>query len=232
MMGAGHAGRHMADHGRVAAFFDMDRTVVLCNTGRVYMRDLRARGEIGLIRMLQVSAVLLRYKLSMIDMNRVMKEAAVGLRGQSEDDMSTRCERLFERDVRPLVSTAAVDAIGSHRRLGHRVVMLTASSQYMVRPLCKHLGIDDYLCTRLTTDRGVFTGECVQPLCYGEGKIFWARDYADRHGIDLSKSYFYTDSYSDLPMLRTVGHRRVVNPDPRLRIHAIRERWPVLSFQR
>ena len=222
----------MVDRTRIAAFFDMDRTVVLANTGRLYVNDLRSRGEIGLLRMVQMATVMLRYKLSLIDMGRVMASAATNLRGRPVADLESRCEELFDRQVRPLVSEAAVDAIKSHTRLGHRVVMLTASTTYMVKPLCRHLGIDDYIATQLKSDEGTFTGECVQPLCFGEGKLFWAGEYARRHDVDLTRSYFYTDSYSDLPMLRGVGHQRVVNPDPRLRLHAIRKRWPVLRFQR
>jgi phosphoserine phosphatase len=69
-------------------------------------------------------------------------------------------------------------------------------------------------------------------MCYGEGKIHWAQAYAEKHDIDLERSYFYTDSYSDLPMLQAVGNQRIVNPDPRLRLYASFKRWPVLRFDR
>ncbi len=216
----------------MAAFFDMDRTVVLANTGRLYARDLRRRGEIGLAASLRVGVVLLRYKLSLVDMNRVMNEAALSVKGWPEADMVSRCAEIFDRDVRPAISSAAVEAIESHRRSGHRIALLTASTQYMTRQLSECLGISDYLCTRLEVSEGHFTGACQQPLCFGEGKVTWAKRYADQHGIDLAASYFYTDSYSDLPMLEAVGHRRVVNPDPRLRLHAYRAKWPVLLFRR
>jgi len=217
---------------RIAAFFDMDRTVVLCNTGRVYFEDMRARGEIGLRQMLSLSTILLRYKLAMIDMDRVMVRAAHALEGQSENHLEDRCEQIFDEQVRHMVSNAAVEAIEGHRRLGHKVVLLSASTNYMVAPLSKLLEMDDYICTRLSTSAGKFTGEYVQPMCYGEGKIHWAREYASEHDINLEQSYFYTDSYSDLPMLMEVGNKRVVNPDPRLRLHATIKRWPVLHFER
>ncbi|HIA02196.1 MAG TPA: HAD family hydrolase [Myxococcales bacterium] len=216
----------------VAAFFDMDRTVVLCNTGRVYVQDMRSRGEIGFMQMLRLSTILFRYKLSMIDMNRVMVHAANALEGQTEDFLEGRCEKIFDERVRQTVSSAAVEAIEGHRRLGHKVVLLSASTNYMVAPLCKLLNMDDFISTRLETAEGKFTGDYVQPMCYGKGKIHWAREYADEHLIDLPNSYFYTDSYSDLPMLMEVGNKRVVNPDPRLRLHATIKRWPVLHFER
>ena len=67
-------------------------------------------------------------------------------------------------------------------------------------------------------------------MCYGEGKYHWARVYAEARGIDLARSYFYTDSYSDLPMLRRVGHPVIVNPDRRLRRLALQEGWPIVRF--
>jgi HAD superfamily hydrolase (TIGR01490 family) len=217
---------------KVAAFFDMDRTVVLCNTGRVYVEELRSRGEIGFLRMLYLSTILLRYKLSLIDMDQVMCRAANALEGQTEDHLEERCEEIFDQQVRPTVSDAAVEAIEGHRRLGHHVVLLSASTSYMVEPLSKLLEMDDYICTRLETEDGRFTGSYVHPMCYGEGKIHWAQAYADKHDIDLERSYFYTDSYSDLPMLQAVGNQRIVNPDPRLRLYASFKRWPVLRFDR
>ncbi len=216
----------------IAAFFDMDRTVVRCNTGQLYVKRMRKHGEIGLLKMLRMSSILLRYKFSLIDMNRVMSLAVEGLEGKTEAGLRDRCEALFESAILPMISNAAVEAIEGHRREGHRVVMLTAQTRYVTEPLSRHLDMDDYLCTQLAADDGVLTGQIVEPPCYGPGKCHWAQIYAEKHGIDLDASYFYTDSYSDLPMLRNVGHKRIVNPDPRLRLHATLHRWPVLSFQR
>ncbi len=214
----------------VGAFFDMDHTVVLCNTGRVYIESMRKRGEIGWRDMLKASSVFLRYKLSLVDMPRVIGQAVSNLAGVPVVDLEARCEALFEDRIKPLVSEEAAAVIDDHRRQGHRIVLLTAQTPYIAAPVCRALGIDDMLCTRLEVVDGHFTGAVEQPTCYGAGKCHWARRYAEEHGIDLHASYFYTDSYSDLPMLQAVAHQRVVNPDPRLRLHAKRHRWPVLHF--
>jgi phosphoserine phosphatase len=65
-------------------------------------------------------------------------------------------------------------------------------------------------------------------VCYGRGKAYWAERFAAEHGVDLTRSYFYTDSITDLPVLDRVGHPRVVHPDPRLRRLAQRRGWQVL----
>ena len=71
----------------------------------------------------------------------------------------------------------------------------------------------------------------MRPVCYGAGKTYWAERFAAAEGLDLARSYFYTDSITDLPVLERVGEPRVVNPDPRLRRAAMRRGWPVLQLR-
>ena len=77
---------------------------------------------------------------------------------------------------------------------------------------------------------GRFVGTCELPTCFGTGKVHHAERLATAQGFDLATSYFYTDSYSDLPMLLRVGQRRVVNPDARLRRRARREGWSIEAW--
>ncbi len=217
--------------GSRAAFFDMDHPLVLCNTGRVYAANLRERGEIGRRELMRVSAVMLRYKLSLVDMPALMAEAVRALEGKRLDELQARCDALFEERIRPFLAADGVRLVEEHRRQGHRVVVLSAQTELLVRPLCRALGISDFLCTRLEAVDGVLTGRMDGPPCYGASKVFWARRFADEAGVDLAGSWFYTDSFSDLPMLEAVANKRVVNPDPRLWLHARLRRWPVLRFR-
>ena len=82
------------------------------------------------------------------------------------------------------------------------------------------------LCSHLEVEEGRFTGRC-SLLCYGPEKVRVAQEWASEEGVDLARSSFYSDSVSDLPMLERVGDPRVVNPDPRLRVRAALNRWPV-----
>jgi phosphoserine phosphatase len=86
------------------------------------------------------------------------------------------------------------------------------------------------MCTRLEAQDGRLTGRVVPPVCVGTGKIVWAERFAAEHDVDLSASFFYTDSISDLPLLERVGHPVAVNPDPRLRRLAAARGWPVERF--
>ena len=97
------------------------------------------------------------------------------------------------------------------------LVLLTSGTFISVEPLQKILDIPHLVCTRLVVEDGILTGDYHAPSCFGPGKLKAGMAFAEDHGIDLERSHFYTDSYSDLPMLERVGHPHVVNPDPRLR---------------
>jgi HAD superfamily hydrolase (TIGR01490 family) len=118
--------------------------------------------------------------------------------------------------------------VAAHRRAGHIVAILTSATRYLAEPLGADLGIDHLLVTHLVVREGRFTGEVVEPVCYGRGKVYWAQRFATEQGLDLARSYFYTDSITDLPVLDRVGHPCVVHPDPRLRRLAQQRGWQVL----
>jgi HAD superfamily hydrolase (TIGR01490 family) len=174
----------------------------------------------------------LLYRTAIVDFGDVIAQLARSAAGEGDLEMRAFCDLWFRDDVLRYVSEEARRRIERHRAQGHRPVLLSAATQYVNRPLAEHLGLgDDFLCTRLETRNGRLTGRLVEPACYGTGKVHWAKRFAAEQGVDLSSSYFYTDSYSDLPMLRAVGHPVAVNPDARLRRHARRAGWPVLTFR-
>ena len=215
---------------RIAAFFDMDRTLLRCNTGTRWLQFMRRRGEISVWKTLRAIGWLARYKLSILDMEAVTALAVQDVRGGSEADMIETTRRWLEQEILQEVAPLALEAIEFHRRQGHLLAILSSSTRYVTEPLAAHLGIEHVLCTRFVVDEGRFAGTHVRPACYGEGKVHWAEAFARQHHIDLDASWFYTDSHTDLPMLRRVGVRRVINPDMRLRLTAAREGWEVHSW--
>ncbi|MEL6545659.1 MAG: haloacid dehalogenase-like hydrolase, partial [Myxococcota bacterium] len=95
----------------------------------------------------------------------------------------------------------------------------------------RSLDIEGVICNRFLTDEdGRFTGDAAHPLCFGPGKLELAQAYASRTGLSLDDAVFYTDSYSDLPVLEAVGEPVVVHPDPRLARHAARRGWNSVSW--
>jgi len=212
---------------RAAAFFDMDHTLLQCNTASLWLRWLRQHNEISMFRTLRAIGWLMQYKLAVLDMESVTARAIAEMAGQSEDDLVVKTRAFFAAQVQTAVAPKALEAVKRHRDEGHVMAILSSSTPYMVEPLAAHLGIEHAICTRLNVSDGKFAGTHVRPACYGAGKVHWAEAFAAAEGVDLGSSYFYTDSYSDLPMLQRVGMARVVNPDARLKRHARRVGWDV-----
>ncbi len=215
----------------VAAFFDLDHTVLAHSSGSLWARYLRREGRLSSREMLHFAWWTLAYKLAFIDMAAVVRRLSADMDGQSEAELVAESDRWFEEMVRPCIAPRARERIEDHKARGHTVAILTASTPYVSAPVARNLGLDSrYICTRLEVVEGRFTGRCVEPICYGPGKVYWAEAFAAEHGLDLAASYFYTDSYTDLSMLQAVGHPVAVNPDPRLKRHAQKAGWPVEEF--
>ncbi len=212
---------------RAAAFFDMDRTVLRVDTGILWMRFLRRRGEISRLTMLRAVGWALRYKLAVIDLHELSRRLVAPLAGTSEAELLAKAALFYVEHVAPHVAARARDRIAAHRSRGDRVALLTASTRYVAEPLAAALGLDGTICSRLEVEDGRFTGRVDPPLCFGAGKIARAERWAEAEGIDLSASTFYTDSYNDLPMLERVGRPVAVNPDGRLARLARRRGWPI-----
>jgi hypothetical protein len=120
----------------------------------------------------------------------------------------------------------------AHQDAGVPVYILTAASQEMADLLAHVLAFDGGLGSRSEIVDGRYTGRPAGPFNYREGKVVSMRELAAREGIQLGDSYAYSDSESDLPMLRAVGYPVVVNPDPELRRIAAEEGWEVLRLDR
>ena len=213
----------------IIAYFDMDYTILDTSSGLLYVRYLRQHHQITSRQLLRVGWWSLLYKLSLIDMARAMPHMSAYAENASATEMLQQTRAWFKDMVQPHLTPAAIERIRWHQTQGHMVVVISASTQFAVRPVAEFLGLD-YLCTQLAVNGDRLTGRIVEPACYGGGKIFWAKEFAMAHDAQLSDSYFYTDSLSDLPLLDLVGHPIAINPDLRLKRLAQRRGWPIVKF--
>jgi phosphoserine phosphatase len=120
----------------------------------------------------------------------------------------------------------------AHQDEGRPVYIVTAASQEMAEMMAHVLIFDGGIGMRSEIADGRYTGRPGGPFTYREGKAVAIREMAERDGIDLTASYAYSDSESDLPMLRLVGNPVVVNPDAELARIAREEGWRVITFDR
>ena len=139
---------------RIAAFFDVDRTIVSCNTGRLFLKDLRQRGEISFFRALRALFWMAKYHLSLIDLQHVAASLAAQMEGWVEREFEDRCRVWVERDVFPLVVPGARGQVERHRAEGHVLAILSTSPTYVTRPIAQMLGIDEVISTQFEVREG------------------------------------------------------------------------------
>jgi HAD superfamily hydrolase (TIGR01490 family) len=213
------------------AFFDFDRTLIASNSASMFVRaELRA-GHITMLQALRAMTWMARYHLGMVALDSAVAQALEMLAGGDEQALRGRSETFYEQELRALYRPGALEAIASHRQAGDLIVLLTASPSYVSELVRQDLTLDGILCNRFEVDAGgVFTGRTVGGLCFGAGKLSHAQAFASERKMPLEDCSFYTDSFSDLPVLLAVGNPVAVNPDHRLRREAKRRGWKVVDW--
>jgi len=145
-------------------------------------------------------------------------------------------ERLGPRvlaEVLPRIYPQMLDEVYSHRDEGRATFIVSAAGNDLVELVARVLGMEGGVGTRYEIDASHnLTGELDGPFMYGKGKLEGIRRFADSHDIDLAESWAYSDSASDLPMLRAVGNAVAVNPDAELTAIARAEGWRVMRFEK
>jgi len=210
----------VSSEGKVGAFFDVDHTLIACNSARKWIEYLWRNDKISMSSALRSVWWLVKYRLSVLDYEQVTAEVVSDYAGQSVAELLAEVEAWFHADVEPTICVEGRERIEWHRAQGHTLVLLTSGTFFSVGPLQRILDVPHLVCTELEIIEGKLTGKYVPPSCFGPGKLRAGLAFAEANGIDLDHSYFYTDSYSDLPMLQRVGNPRVINPDPRLKYWA------------
>jgi putative phosphoserine phosphatase/1-acylglycerol-3-phosphate O-acyltransferase len=214
----------------IAAFFDVDRTLLAGFSVLEFIRDGIVSGRTRFQDMLETALAITQFQMSQIGFSAFVAGTSSSLRGVREKDFAAIGERIFRDRLAASVYPESRALVNAHKRKGHTVAVVSSATPYQIVPLARDLGIKHVLCTRLEVKKGIFTGNVVKPTCYGEGKAVAARNFAAVHKIDLEESWFYSDSDEDLSLLAIVGHPRPTNPNGRLREIAVKRGWPVRSF--
>ncbi len=217
--------------GRVGAFFDMDKTLIAENSGSLYMKRRYETGEITATELAKGFGAYLQYKLGVLDIAAWTREMMKEFEGRAVAEIQRESEEWLVDLLIESLYPEARTIVEEHQDKDHVVAIVSGSTNFVVAPLARYLGIDHILTTRLEEKEGRFTGRVVEPVCFEEGKIHWLRELVADQDIDLARSWFYTDSITDVPLLEMVGHPVVVNPDPRLYRQAARRGWPVRVFE-
>jgi HAD superfamily hydrolase (TIGR01490 family) len=221
-------------HRRPAAFFDLDKTVIAKSSTLAFSRSFYQGGLISRRSVLRSTYAHFVYLVGGADhaqmerMRRYLSDLAAGWHVQTVRDIVAET---LHSIVDPLVYDEAVSLVEDHQEAGHDIVIVSTSGSEVVTPIGEMLGADHIIATVMVQEDGRYTGD-IQFYAYADNKAAAIRELADREGYDLTASYAYSDSITDLPMLEAIGHPRVVNPDKPLRKTAMARGWPILDFSK
>ena len=223
------------DEQHAAAFFDLDKTIIAKSSTLAFGRPLYKAGFLNRRALLKAGIAQIVYVMVGADhdqMEKVRGQLLALTKGWDRVQVQELVRETVDEIVAPLVYAEALALIDEHHRAGRTVVIISSSPEEVVRPLAVYLGVDDVIATRSKSGPdGRYTGE-LDFYAYGPGKAEAIRALAERDGIDLTASYAYSDSATDLPMLEAVGHPVVVNPDKELADIAVARDWQVMDFER
>jgi len=218
-----------------AAFFDLDKTVIAKASMVAFGRPLYREGLISRRVLARAIYGQLIYMYRGADEEKLerMRDSVLALtKGWQQAKVRAIVEETLEEVVEPIVYDEALDLINEHKAAGRLVFIVSASPEEIVAPLSRYLGVDAYLATRSgIDDEGRYTGT-TEFYCYGPNKAEAMHAIAEAKHIDLSRSYAYSDSATDIPMLECVGHGVAVNPDRELARAAREHDWEIKTFTR
>jgi HAD superfamily hydrolase (TIGR01490 family) len=218
-----------------AAFFDLDRTLMEGSSAFQFGRAAFKAGLLSRRQLVSDGWANIRFRLRGAtdeDTHALRNRISASLAGSRVRDLERLGPDVLAR-ILPRVYPQMLSLAYEHQDAGRRVYIFTAASQELAEMLAHVLTFDGGVGSQFSeVEDGVFTGRPTGLFIYGADKARAIRRLAEQERIDLSQSYAYSDSASDLPMLRAVGHPVVVNPDRELLAEARENGWQVLRFDR
>ncbi len=218
------------DGPQIAALFDFDGTIIAGYSATAMLWEKLRRREMTAEEVVETANVMAQYSMGGMGFSGLMSAAARFLKGVTEDSYFEFGEELYEKYIARKVYPETRALIEAHQAKGHTVAIISSATIYQIEPTARDLDIEHVLCSQYEVENGEFTGEIIRPLCFGEGKVIAAEKLAEDFGIDLEKSYFYSDSYDDIELLERVGKPRPLNPNTKLREAARENGWPLEAF--
>ena len=217
-----------------AAFFDLDKTLIEGSSALHYARAAYRAGMVSRRQLARDGWANVKFRLNGstdAGTDELRQRILDSIAGQRQVDLARMGSDVLA-GILPLLYREVLEEAYAHQDAGRPAYIVTAASQELAEVLAQVLVLDGGIGMRSEVRDGVYTGKPAGPFTYREGKAVAIRELAEREGIDLTESYAYSDSESDLPMMRAVGHPVAVNPDRTLERVAREEGWRIMRFDK
>jgi len=220
----------LPDGPQIGAFFDFDGTLISGYSAIAFIEEQITRGNLSVRELVELVGAMASFGVGNMGFSAMMIATSQFLRGVREDSYINFGEELFRTHIARQVYPESRAIVQAHLEKGHTVAIISSATPYQVLPAARDLEIDNVMCTELEVEKGTFTGAVLQPTCFGPGKVTAAETLAEKFGVDIDQTFFYSDSDDDILLLERVGNPRPLNPNGRLLSIAERRGWPVRRF--
>ena len=224
----------MSGKPKVAAFFDLDETVIRGASSWILTRELFRHGFFGIRDLFFAARQAFLYVVLGEDQKRVeqVKNRALQvMAGHSSQEITAISQEvcdLLEKKLFP----QAQGLIKRHQAAGHDIWLISAAPSELPQMLAKRLGLTGGIGTEIAVKDGVYEARLASELMHAQGKRDRVVSLARERGYDLASCFAYSDSDNDMPLLTLVGKPSAINPDIWLRVRAFQRGWPVIDFRR
>lgn len=226
----------LAQQTRVAAFFDVDNTIMRGASIYHFARGLVSKKFLKFEDLAQYALAQGKFifggKENLNDMSRVTQNALAFVAGRKAADLISVADEIYDEIIQSKFWPGTVELAKEHLAKGHQVWLVSAAPHELADLIARKLGLTGAIATLSEIVEGKYTGRLVSKPMHGDEKALAVRKLANDFGIDLAKSFAYSDSSNDLPLLNAVGNPNAVNPDAGLRAHAKELNWPTYDYRR
>ncbi len=210
------------------AFIDVDGTLLAETTTYLFARILMRRGLLRRSSLLRALYHGLQHRFGRLDYGALIGYGLKSISSIPVVELERIAYENFAEHVKPRLYPGVVDHFNALRAMGTPLVLVSSSPGLVIEPLRIYLGCADALTTKVVIARGRLVGIGGGPPCYGEGKLFWAEEWAARNGLAMAEAAAYADNWSDRALLDRVGRGVVVHPGKRLARLARERGWDVV----
>ncbi len=217
------------------ALFDLDNTLLSGDSDHGWSQFLIEEGVLDRVLYEQRNdEFFAQYKAGTLDIYEYVAFHMTALGRYSREQLDAWHRRFMSKKIKPMITRKSRALVAQHQVRGTLAAVVTATNSFVTGPIAAELAVPHLLATEAEEIDGRFTGRVKGTPCFREGKIKRVEQFLSERGMSFesfSKSYFYSDSLNDLPLLSRVSHPVAVDPDPTLRAHAQQHNWPIISLR-
>jgi len=211
--------------------FDLDHTLLSGDSDHAWGQYLVDRGLVEPAEHQRRNDYFYQqYKAGTLDIHEYLAFALKPLTQHPLELMLAERQRFLDERIKPLISQKSRDLIAKHQQAGDTLLIITATNGFVTYPIAGLLGIEHIIAPEPELIDGNYTGAIVGIPSFQHGKVTRLQQWLEDKQLDLSGSYFYSDSHNDLPLLEQVDHPVAVDPDDILNARAQQQGWPVISL--